>query len=66
MKHCPNCVTPLQENRKKLGKYTRWLICPNCGFRTRPDVNIEAPNIIKNVNTNKRIIEDEANNRYNL
>lgn len=64
MKHCPNCVTQLQVNKKKLGKFKLWLICPSCGFRTRPDSDISTPSIIKNVKINNNQIPDEANGRY--
>lgn len=65
MKHCPNCVTELQEDNKKLGRFLKWLICPSCGFRTRPDSDIESPHILKQIKEDKTFIEDEANGRYN-
>lgn len=46
MSVCPNCVTELQSTNKKLGKFSKWLTCPECGFRTRPDSEIETPHII--------------------
>jgi hypothetical protein len=46
MKHCPNCVTELQLTNKKLGKFNKWLTCPECGFRTRPYSDVESPHII--------------------
>jgi len=66
MKHCPNCVTELQENKKKLGRNTKWLVCPNCGLRVKPTIDIETPHIVKGVKRDKTFIEDEANGRYNL
>lgn len=36
-KYCPNCVEELQVDNKKLSKYNnKWLVCPSCGFRSRP------------------------------
>lgn len=34
--YCPDCITELQPESKKLGCHTRWMKCPNCGFRERP------------------------------
>lgn len=47
MKHCPNCVTELHIDNKKLGKFNKWLVCPNCGFRIRPNTDIHSPHIIE-------------------
>lgn len=65
MKHCPNCITELKPNRKKLGYFIRWLVCPSCGFRARPDDEVDSPSIIKRINNNKRILDDEANGYFN-
>ncbi len=35
--YCPDCVKPLIKQSKKLGKLSVWLVCPNCGFRKRPE-----------------------------
>ena len=37
MQYCPNCVIELVRESKKLGGFTRWLVCPKCGHRERPD-----------------------------
>lgn len=34
--YCPECIIELQPESKKLGNLTRWMKCPNCGFRERP------------------------------
>lgn len=36
--YCPQCVIELKKHKKKLGCLTNWLICPDCGFRKRPDI----------------------------
>jgi hypothetical protein len=35
--YCPNDVTELKEQSKKLGRHSLWLVCPVCGFRKRPE-----------------------------
>lgn len=32
-KYCPNCVTEMSKEKKKLGKVTEWYKCPSCGVR---------------------------------
>lgn len=63
--YCPNCVTKLEKSKKKLGRYSVWLLCPNCGYRTRPNEHSNSPNLIKRINNQKRILDDEANGYYN-
>jgi len=31
--YCPNCVSEMQEEKRKLGKVKKWLKCPSCGVR---------------------------------
>lgn len=33
---CPNCVTTLIHQQKKIGHYSHWFICTDCGYRERP------------------------------
>lgn len=33
--YCPQCVEPLVPDTKKLGKISKWWVCPNCGHRAR-------------------------------
>ncbi len=33
---CPNCVTSLKKQKKKLGGCSNWFVCPDCGYRERP------------------------------
>lgn len=35
--YCPIHVIALEKNRKKLGHFSTWLVCPKCGFRKRAD-----------------------------
>lgn len=35
MKLCPQCVTQLKPNKKKLGACSAWLVCPDCGYREK-------------------------------
>lgn len=42
--HCPQCILELKEQKKKLGSLTNWLVCPECGFRKRPEIEWVAIN----------------------
>jgi DNA-directed RNA polymerase subunit M/transcription elongation factor TFIIS len=34
--YCPNCVEKLKpQHKKKLGLFSAWWVCPQCGYRTR-------------------------------
>lgn len=33
--YCPDDITELKKERKKLGQFSVWLVCPDCGYRTR-------------------------------
>lgn len=63
---CPNCVTKMVKNTKKLGRTSVWMLCPSCGLRSNPNEDISSPNIIKHVKPNKRILVDEQNDEYNI
>ena len=44
--YCPDCITQLKKESKKLGQYSVWMVCPSCGFRKRPHgSNYEADNL---------------------
>tara|TARA_R110000796_G_scaffold14289_2_gene46605 strand:+ start:1313 stop:1564 length:252 start_codon:yes stop_codon:yes gene_type:complete len=32
-KHCPNCVTEMVQEKRKLGSLVMWNKCPSCGVR---------------------------------
>ena len=34
---CPDCIIELCPDSKKLGEYSKWLVCPICGHRERPE-----------------------------
>lgn len=53
MKYCPNCVSEMKEDNKKMGRFTKWLICVSCGYRTRFNGFIETPHILDNVTKQK-------------
>ena len=61
--YCPDCIKLLIKQSKKLGRLSVWLICPDCGFRKRPESsysiqkNLEAFEILK-----KEINENDFNN----
>jgi len=58
MRICPSCITELVPNRKKIGGYVNWLVCPDCGHRVRQyTINFERETYVK---TRKR------NNNLNL
>lgn len=31
--YCPECIEALIEEKRKLGRVEKWLICPKCGMR---------------------------------
>lgn len=33
IKYCPNCVSEMSEDKRKLGRVTKWYKCPSCGVR---------------------------------
>jgi hypothetical protein len=33
IKYCPNCVTEMEQEERKLGTLTMWNKCPSCGVR---------------------------------
>lgn len=35
MEYCLNCISPMKRDSKKLGKFSSWLVCPKCGYRTK-------------------------------
>lgn len=37
--YCPDCISLLKRQSKKLGEFSVWLVCPNCGHRERPIVD---------------------------
>lgn len=58
--YCPECIEELVKDKKKLGQFTNWMICPKCGFRKRQDssfyINQQLDNFkdrIKNINLNR-------------
>lgn len=34
--YCPQCVVEMKKESKKLGSFSVWMVCPNCGLRKRP------------------------------
>lgn len=34
--YCPNCIEELVPDKKQLGEFVNWFVCPVCGFRERP------------------------------
>ena len=68
MEHCPSCIVELKKDRKKLGHFTVWLVCPKCGLRKREDdPSTEMLNYFKRKDEIKKQIldkqiEDETNN----
>lgn len=33
---CPNCIEPLVFQKRKIGNFKNWFVCPICGYRERP------------------------------
>lgn len=57
--YCPNCITILKKDHKKIGGLSVWLVCPDCGFRKRPDTwNDKENEIQKFYNYKKRVNEN--------
>lgn len=41
-KYCPNCVTEMQKEKRKLGSVKNWYKCPSCGVREEVvDISLE-------------------------
>lgn len=34
---CPDCIVQMKKQSKKLGGLSVWMVCPKCGYRTRPE-----------------------------
>jgi len=34
---CPDCCIELRQHRMVLGDKSKWLVCPKCGHRERPN-----------------------------
>lgn len=55
---CPNCVEKMIPNKKKLGEFKNWLVCPKCGYRSREQKVVDTTPFTdeikkKNMYTNK-------------
>lgn len=48
MEYCPNCSIELKKSNKKMFGKSNWIICPQCGFRKKPESETE---FIKAVNS---------------
>jgi len=35
MRYCPNCIESLVPQKKRLGLFNKWLVCPVCGYREK-------------------------------
>jgi len=35
IRYCPNCVTEMKKDTRKLGKESKFYVCPECGVRER-------------------------------
>jgi NMD protein affecting ribosome stability and mRNA decay len=63
--YCPDCIVKLEKQSKKLGCFKIYLVCPQCGYRTRPKseyIKIKELNEFldnKEKINNKHLIEDE-------
>ena len=64
--YCPIHVVELKEDRKKLGHFKLWLVCPKCGFRKRADSETtkwkETIEYFERKEQRIKQIEDETNN----
>ena len=36
-RYCPNCVTEMIQDNRKLGKANKFYVCPSCGVREQQD-----------------------------
>ncbi len=32
-RYCPNCVSEMQPEKRKLGRVNKFYVCPDCGLR---------------------------------
>lgn len=61
--YCPECITELKRQSKKLGQFSVWLVCPICGYRERPKNHLteEAGAFIDRIRENNKNI-----NQFNI
>lgn len=61
---CPDCCIELTSNKKKLGEFTNWLVCTNCGHRERPN-NESIENTLTNYEHNRIKRRNKNINQFN-
>tara|TARA_R110000851_G_scaffold138375_1_gene275001 strand:+ start:847 stop:1059 length:213 start_codon:yes stop_codon:yes gene_type:complete len=59
IQHCPNCVSEMGKDTRKLGKVSKWLKCPSCGLREEVDPTLLMPTRKRHQNIEE---QDEFNN----
>ena len=68
IEYCPVCVEELIPQKKKLGCMVNWMVCPNCGFRKRPEVGQSLANALtdrihaQNIKTASGFYQTDINN----
>lgn len=65
-KYCPNCVGELIQDNKKVEKFNnKWLVCPSCGFRSKPnDLHAIGSHYIQESERINLLTDEENDNRY--
>ena len=61
---CPDCCVYLKPDNKKLGEKTKWLVCPKCGHRERPN-NESISNDLTNYATDRIKQRNKNLNSFN-
>lgn len=61
IRYCPDCITEMIKDNRKLGKDSKFFVCPSCGIREQQDE--EQDNAIikeKKNDTDNDYSEDDA------
>lgn len=63
IKYCPNCVSEMKKEKRRLGKSSEWYKCTSCGVRE--DIMDERKEMLeRNRNRDKQILDDRKG-KYN-
>ena len=54
---CPNCASEMGREERKLGKVTKWYVCPSCGVREQ--INDPIDDEINSPEYQKKLIKQQ-------
>lgn len=64
MEYCPDCILPLQKQSKKLGCFSVWLVCPECGYRQRETSSFYLQKELDTFNETMKRINKNSHKHY--